>query len=220
MKKILFVLFLVLSFSLVGCDFFSNNTNESNGDDISGEYKNVVLSNGIGRSVNVIENKYIETYAGAKPVFDSSILSDFRLVRTPLQTQTAVSFSSDSAEGFIEQQQLKVDGKLSASAGLKKIFTASVSQAFTYESSYTFTQNTREMFYTVQQNIVGDRVEIEGYRDASIFEDALNSGFITDIEKVKTGDLTASEFINLYGTHVIVSGYFGGKINCYFYLKT
>lgn len=235
MKKILQLLVIIsIVFTLTGCDLLDENSEglgligekkdqtvgEVNENALLGEYKNIVISNGIGRTVDAINDSYVETMSGAKPVFDFDKLGEATIIKTVMQTQDADYYYSDTASDFATKSYTKVNNKIDAS-GKYKIFTASVSRDFSYSASTEYTVNTKELYYTLEQNVVGNRVEIEGYRDVSMFEQYLSEGFLSDLEKLKTdSSFTADNFLNLYGTHVVVAGYFGGKISCSFYLMS
>ncbi|AIO19576.1 MAC/Perforin domain protein [Candidatus Izimaplasma bacterium HR1] len=220
MKKIgIMVLSFFVLLGLSGCDLLGGEGIGNDSQELGSEYKEVVISNGIGKSVNAITNKYIETLSGAVPVFDAAKLSELTIVKTPMQTQNAESFYSSTIAEFTDSSSSSIQKKIGAS-GAYKMFTASASQFKEFSTSLTYTSSTQEMYYTLQQNIVGNRIEIEGYRDLRTFENSLSDEFLRDIEALKTGTMTPEQFINIYGTHVVVSGYFGGRLSCYFYMVT
>ncbi|MCL2751184.1 MAG: MAC/perforin domain-containing protein [Firmicutes bacterium] len=196
----------------VGYDYVKKET-------VSGAYKDTVINNGIGRAVNAIEDRFIEVTAAYQSPFKQNELYKKRLVSTPLRSQEASHYSESS----MSELSFKVGTSFSTSvAGGAKygIFSASLKSQFNLSASFAYGRKTNEIYYTLFQNITGNRLEIEAYRDVSQFTDILSDGFLADAEKLQNASMTEAAFIGKYGTHIVAAGYFGGRIQCYYYLAT
>jgi hypothetical protein len=187
--------------------------------EMSADKRLIVYSNGIGGTVNAITDKFIEVDYGYNKVFDKELFDEFVLVETRTNTQEAESIVSSSMSSHVTQINAGVN--ISAGLGLAlNVFTSSMVGAFNLESDLNFTSTATEIFYTFQQNILSKRIEIEGYRDIEKFTEILDDDFLEDITALENGEKTASEILGLYGTHIVVSGYFGGRIDCNYRLST
>ena len=182
-------------------------------------YKTKLLNESIGRTINVITGEYAVIDASYQSIFNTNMLYEMTLVSTPLRRQNAESVIQSTMESFIIDLNVKYQRSLSAQIPFD-IFTLGASNVFNLQIDGRYGKNTSELFYTLYQNIIGNRIEIEGYRDHSKFTEALSNGFIIDIEKLEDGLISPNTIINKYGTHAVVAGLYGGRIQCYYYSAT
>lgn len=189
--------------------------NGTNGIDSSNTYDTPY---GIGRAINALTDRYIEITNRYDPIFDINKLSDLTWTKTKLRQQDAQVISEDSATKFQEALSISYGNKSSAQAGVEGIFTAGVDTDFGISSDLHVNKNTHEIVSKLYQNINGFSIEIEGYNDYRNFRDSLNSRLLEDIQDIQDGKMSTDEFFSFYGTHVVMAGYYGGRIECNYHL--
>ena len=63
----------------------------------------------------------------------------------------------------------------------------------------------------------GTRVDISEFQNREKLAGLLSPDFISDAEKLRSGAMSAADFVKLWGTHVITSGIYGAKLNVTYY---
>ena len=177
------------------------------------------LSLGVGRTVNALTDTYIDVSSKYKNVFDDYKLLDMKWVSSPMNRMEVKATSGNSMSEYSERTSEAYAASMSArkSAG---IFTASMSAKFDYARDISVNETTNEIFYSQYQNWAGNIVEIEGYKDAAKFSTVLSTSFLADVDRVETGEMTPETLFELYGTHVLCAGIYGGRLECSYYLRT
>ena len=182
------------------------------------EYGNQ-LSLGVGRAVNALTDTYIEVSSKYEKVFDDYKLLDMKWVSSPMNKMEVKATSGNNMSEYSnytsEAYSASISGKKSAG-----LFTATMSAKFDYARDLTVNTTTNEIFYSQYQNWAGNVVEIEGYKNVSKFSSVLSNTFLADVERVESGALTPEMLFELYGTHVLCAGIYGGRLECSYYLRT
>lgn len=173
---------------------------------------------GIGRAVNALTDKYIEITNRYNPIFDINQLVNLSWTKTKLRQQEAQVISEDSASKFQESLSISYGNKSSAQVGVTGIFTAGLDSDFGISNDLHINKNTHEIVSKLYQNINSFTIEIEGYNDYRTFRPMLSSKILEDIKNVEEGKLSTDEFFQFYGTHVVMAGYYGGRIECNYHL--
>ncbi|MBQ6920485.1 MAG: hypothetical protein IJQ72_01125 [Bacilli bacterium] len=173
---------------------------------------------GIGRAVNALSDRYIEITNRYNRIFDVDELVNLTWTKTTLRQQDAKVISEDSAAKFQESLAISYGNKTSASAGVEGIFTAGVDTDFGISNDLHINKDTHEIVSKLYQNINGFSIEIEGYNDYRNFRDCLSSRLLEDIVAIENGTMSTDKFFEFYGTHVVMAGYYGGRIECNYHL--
>lgn len=173
---------------------------------------------GIGRSVNALTDRYIEITNRYNQIFDVNKLVNITWTKTKLRQQEAQVISEDSASKFQEALSVSYGNKSSAQAGVEGIFTFGLETDFNISNDFHINKNSHEIVSKLYQNINGFSIEIEGYNDYRNFRSLLSSKLLEDIKSIEEGKLSTDDFFNFYGTHVVMAGYYGGRIECNYHL--
>lgn len=230
-NKVFFCLSVLATLLVSGCDFSHSNDGEdtygltkdqkmmyyngTNGVDGQNMYDTPY---GIGRAVNALTDRYIEITNRYNPIFDVDALTDVTWTKTKLRQQDAQVISEDSAKKFQESLSISYGNKSSSQVGVKGIFTAGVDTDFEISNDLHINKNSHEIVSKLYQNINGFSIEIEGYNDYRNFRSLLSNKLLEDIKGVQEGKLSTDDFFDFYGTHVVMAGYYGGRIECNYHL--
>ena len=194
--------------------------NKSNTDPIVIGFGDAYKSNGLGRSINMITGTSYEPVSGAVSIFDTDKLYQRNLIEERIGTQQAVCSSGESFDEVASGWALSVDLKVAKDGGQKidksdhvTYLPGSLDFGVDLTGGYEVRKEseTKQFYYKMHQNITGKRIEIQEYKDTSAFSQMLSSQFLQDAKNVNDGIMQASTFINKYGTHVIMSAYYGDR---------
>ncbi len=192
------------------------------------EVESIVESNdinssyfGIGRSINAIEDEYAtfsETVLARQKVFDPAKLSNLKWIKAKVNKAEARSITEKSGEEYYNKFNLQIESKFSAGVTYK-VFSASVETTFATARSEEYKTISNEVFSTFEQMCGAELVAIDEYAEnIEQYENALSYEFLNEAQKV-TDETTAKDFIKKFGTHVVMAGFFGGKISASYYLS-
>lgn len=173
---------------------------------------------GVGRTLNVIEDPYIEVASGYAKIFDTEKLLDMNWRTTKVGKMEASTASGSSMSEMFEDTNetygVSFNGELNVF-----VFKAGLEAQFDFASGEQYKETSNEVFYTASQIYAATLVEIDGYYDVEQFTDVLSDKLISDAEEVQSGEMSPASFIALYGTHAVLAGYYGGKVDCTYYLR-
>jgi hypothetical protein len=168
---------------------------------------------GVGRGIDVTKNTFIDVDSKYS-VFDMKKLQSLSWTRTPLKDFSSYCAKGSSVKSFYDDLSVSYANKTSASATLSGAFTANLDQEFAINSSTTFTKKTQEIVVKCYQNIFGYEISVDGYADVSRFFNCLSSSLVAAAYEIESGALTADSFIKSFGTHVLLAGIYGGRVEC------
>lgn len=173
---------------------------------------------GVGRGINVITDPYVEVSAGAINMFDVNKLLALNWHKTFRGEMQTKSYCTNSMEDLYGSMKASFSEKLSAS-GSYSIFSAGLSSSFDFAASSLFKEQQNEVFYYGEQTYLGTLVEIDEYYDILKFQQIISERALADIKKVNEGTMTPKTFIDYYGTHVVLAGLYGSKIEIEYYVR-
>jgi len=213
LKKILILLLLVLSTFLSGCDLI-DKVFGSNGDS---EFASTIKKSGIGYSIDVVTSSYVDVEAIKRntPVFNEKELGKLSLYQTDTLKSNSGEFSASSMQEISSKVNSEYYGSVSVS-GRYGLFTSSLSANFKGSSSVTTTQKKSQYYYMLYQTVAAKTLELPGYGDLENYTKILSSSLLSDLEEMKNNEFTSEQFISKYGTHVIMAGIYGGKVEAYY----
>lgn len=173
---------------------------------------------GVGRSLNVIEDEYITLNAGYGKVFDAEKLLSLNWRKVFVGKMDAKVLSGSSMEEFYSRYSNSIGLKSGVGVELGA-FSAGIDSAFDSFSGNKYYETENEIFYTAQQIYAATLIELDEYYNLNKFADIFSEEFLQDVQRVQSGTMSAENFIRLYGTHVVLAGYYGGRLDCNYYLR-
>lgn len=176
----------------------------------------------IGRTVNLITASDFTAATGANRLFTNE-LYNVRLDLFDYGKQQNLGTSYSSFEAFTEENALDVSAKVSFGARkdknnrfmTNKLPSIDVSAALGYETKKA--KETSEYIYSWKYIYNGVRAEISEFKNKEKLAGMLSPEFISDALKVRNGEISAADFVELWGTHVITSGIYGAMLSVNYY---
>ena len=175
---------------------------------------------GLGEAVNLLTGGYTETNNRHISIFDEALFNRLRVEEDEERNSFSVVRYAESLHGYVDKLSTSISTKvdMKISADFMKIVNATAGYSFGIDESYDKkTQSeTKAVFYDMDYYYTSKRAGIYGSNDLSILSDALSEEFLSNAKKLQNGELSPETFINLYGTHIITSGVYGGSFNLHY----
>lgn len=167
---------------------------------------------GVGRTINVIDDEYLDVDSKYAKIFDENQLLSMDWRTSFTGKMDTISTQAFSMEEFYLGYNAQIGASMSV-GGKYKIFSAGISNTFGFAANEQFKNVKNEIFYQSSQVHSSRMVEIDERLDTTKFSNALKSMVLTDAR-----NLSPMKFFQKYGTHTILAAYYGGRIDCNYYL--
>lgn len=180
---------------------------------------------GLGNSVNLLTGSYTDTSitenGGPVSIFNSVLwnrLDADKIQITKDAHHTEVIYS-ESVEEYTNKLSDSISNKISVSGSVGITGIAKVTAGYSVETTNSYTRetynNTQTIFYDMNYYYRGYSA---GTSDLDHLKTILSEDFLTDAERLENGDeiMTASKFIEKYGTHVITWATYGASFNAHY----
>ncbi len=182
-------------------------------------FNDTYKSNGLGRTIDLINADSYKPKNGTGYIFDEEALFDRTLVEESIGDQKATYEYGTSFESFYNKWKVDIGAKVSSKIDGANYFPASAEFNVEVKSGYEQVrkEETNELYIKMHHNIVGKSVEIMGHAsDYDYFASILSDNFKNSAKKV-VDERTAEQFINAWGTHVIMGAYYGAAFEATYY---
>lgn len=172
----------------------------------------------LGKTIDLINASEITTVSGGKQVFTDDLFYN-DIYREEIGKQNGVSKSSSSIVETLDDCSKSASLKVAFGSRqdkngkfmINKFPSISVGISGSYQKKKK--SETDQYSYTYSYNMNGYRVDIRGYTDPTKFTDILSDELINDALKIRNGTLSPQAFVNMWGTHVIMSAIFGEQVD-------
>ena len=172
---------------------------------------------GLGLAVNVLTaesyNDYSTGYSVLKPQWVTSQSANCINVSSNISNTNKVINSSD----FLTDFSFNFKSGVSVE---NKALLAAAAQNIEREASFNFANYSFKYFANLSHTIKKYKLYLTNYSDKATYANAFSTDFLADVQKVKNGTMTAETLLNRYGTHIVGSAIYGGKLNATFTLAS
>lgn len=167
---------------------------------------------GVGRTINVINDEYLDVDTRYAKIFDERQLLSMDWRTSFVGKMDTISTQAFSMEEFYLDYNAKIGASMSI-GGNYKIFSAGINNTFGFATNAQFKNVKNEIFYQSSQVHSSSLVEIDERLETTKFSDSLKKTVLIDAR-----NLSPEKFFQKYGTHTILAAYYGGRIDCNYYL--
>ena len=174
---------------------------------------------GVGRTINAVTDEYITVSAGYAKIFDTDKLLDMNWNRSYAGQMRAKSSLGSSMKDLYAHLGVEFNLAIGGEASFLNIFSAGLQSDFEFAGNIAYSETANEIFYTFSQVYAATLIEIDEYYDLDKFREILSEEVLHDAASLQEGGMTASQFIYKYGTHAVLAGYYGGRVDCSYYLR-
>ncbi len=162
---------------------------------------------GIGLGINIITAEKFNDYKLAYNILDPSAREELLISTVTLNE----SFSSTYSTTKVENLLCNLNNSFGIGVGAD-VFVASVELGLGANASFNYENYQYKYYYAFEHNINREMVYINNYLQNDTYANAFSGMFLSDLELLKNGTITYDNFFEKYGTHLIGSAIFGGKL--------
>lgn len=222
MKKLtIFLIIIVLLICSTACSLKSptaDKGNESSSQNVllSREEKQQYLNEpsyyGVGRTINAIEDEYIDVDGRYSKIFDENKLLDLNWHTSFVGQMESSNIQAASMSEFYSKKNASYELALATKTNVL-MFSAGLDSNYNFASGGQYSSIANEVYYQAYQYYASHSVEIDERTDLFQFKSIIKPSVLEDAR-----DLSPQDFFAKYGTHVILAAYYGGKIEYNYYL--
>ena len=199
--------------------------NSQSSDDIneSDNNKGTYLNSGIGKGVDVVTAKNYNDYIKGTSVLDKSFLKNDKLfVKNENDKATQIkSSSSHLISDFVNENSVVTDIQLSSKSKVKTMY-ANIDIGLHSSATFNYADYSDKYYYSLDSYIERYSLYIDDYamknQYSAMFSNDYNNALKTLYEN--QNEEAFLSFFKTYGTHLIVSGVYGGRLNAYYSIVT
>lgn len=175
-----------------------------------------LLGQGLGRTVDIAKSRYAhpDSIILGSNVISPSYLSSLSLDRIEYPGDYGYDLQAgNSLNTYYNQKQTKYQQSASLS-GTYKLFTGSIDTTFQSSLASSEYERMGQYYSTTSMETKTVKAALPNYLDnIKQYKQELTSAFISNCYKLDNGTMTYEQFFQIYGTHLVASATFGGKVN-------
>ena len=210
MKKTICALLLVICLSCaVALGLGSNSVAYAESD--TAVPTSETLQSGLGMAINVVTAQKLNDFKINNMVFDSEKFQDIAVSRVNLSETTISSYSTTDINDLI------MNFSFSTGIGTEaKAFLGCLSLGLSGSSNINFEEYSYKYFYIFESEVLRYRLAVNNYDQLDTFANCYSDKYLSDLAKLANNTMSYEEFFTDYGTHIVVSAYYGGVVNAYY----
>lgn len=168
---------------------------------------------GLGLGINVIDAEEIDDFKVGSSILDYNALQDLTKTTLPYIKTNSRSFTSINLEELKANFALSMESNSGVDIFLAKLAAdcALNTSIDLYDCNYKFCFSYLQDYYKYKKHIIN-------YREKSTYEDIYSSYYLSDLNALSKGTMTYKSFFNKYGTHLVGSAIYGGKLRANYVL--
>ena len=192
---------------------------EDGGTEDNQNNKGTYLNSGVGSSVNVITADNYSDYIKGVSVLDKELLKNDELFKKDENSKSTKlkSSSSQLIEDFVEKNSITFDVKVGDNNKKKTMFT-NISVGLRASFSNDYSSYSDQYYYSLDAYIERYSLYLNDYSVKEKYQTMYSEDYKKALSRLYNNQTEEAfkDFFDLYGTHLIVSGIFGGRLNAYY----
>lgn len=180
-------------------------------EDVAALANEIIEQTGLGLGINVLTAQTFDDFSLGYNIFDPVALQALTINKQQLNRSS--SFSRKTTNVSELASVYGVDLGINVSDGsLLKALEGDVTDTLGFDiDTYGF-----KYFYLLRHKVEKYRLWLSAYNTKETYANLFTASFLTDLSKVQAGTMTASAFFDRYGTHIVGSAVYGGRLNASF----
>lgn len=171
----------------------------------------VTQQTGLGLGINVVTAQNFNDFKFGYMVFNNDAIQDFSKSSVTLNSSLATNESTIDETSLLTSFSFDLETGGEAGTLLTKL-KLGLEAGFTGDfSAYCY-----KYYNTLVHNVERYRLSIDNYGLKSTYADGFSSSFLSDLDRLANDTLSYEMFFNRYGTHIIGSAVYGGKLTAYY----
>lgn len=181
----------------------------------------VFLQNGIGYTVDVVSAKNYNDYKLGVSVLDTNKLNAASFNKSFNNNNYVKSISSYSITELINKSSLTTELTISNNIKIKGMF-CNLETGLKTGNNFEYSNYLGKYYYVLDHYFEEYTLSLKDYSIDNKYIDCLSKEYILALDDLYNKQTEAEffKFFSKYGTHLIASGIFGGRLNAYFSVIT
>lgn len=175
----------------------------------------VTKQTGLGLGINVVKAKSFQDFNFGKMVFDNDVIQSFSTERAALTEDKIIKDSTINADSLIAWVSSDI-----ADGGVTGALLGELTYELKGEDSVSFSSYAGKYFSVFGRDIARYRLSIVNYREKNTYADHFSDEFLRDLAEIENGTLDYETFFDRYGTHIVGSAVYGGRLRAHFSVLT
>lgn len=179
---------------------------------------------GLGYAMNIVKDKYLdisEIKTGSpilKEDFHAEMLD--KAIKTSENSSKTYSSSASCIEEIIANMQVDL-GFFSSQNATLGILSANMKTGFSTSSTMDYAKHQSQYFYNLKSEFIEYTYSLPNYSsNLTAYLKNLHPDFEQAIDDVFNNSLDIFDFFDMYGTHMIAKGKYGGSLDFYYSLTS
>ncbi len=172
---------------------------------------------GVGYTINAVTDGYADpcdvNYGVS--VLSDSFMDSITLNRATLHTSSSNIVGNTSLSSLIHSMNASYSASSSIPIEIDD-FSLQEENAYSLALSEDYSSYYSRYYYEQEADINIYSLSIPQYLDYTQYQSNLSTMFTADLNRVATGTMTYEQLFNKYGTHMIASARYGGRMNIYY----
>lgn len=182
----------------------------SNGTDVTG----------LGYSVDAVTAPYLDAkhMKDGAPVFEVNWLKAQIEKGTHNATNTTNTASYSGSNYNTMKKAYADEMQFSNSVtGQCDVFTASLSSGYETSTTMNYASTASQYYFRLHSEYEKYTYSLPGYTaDRALYQANFGANYVNDMAKLLNNQMTADAFFGRYGTHIVMKGIYGGKIELHY----
>ena len=171
-----------------------------------------LFETGLGLGVDALSAESIIGEARKASIFTEDAFDETTIGSYKVGSTRANATSENNIVSMISSYNSKIVFGSKADASYGGMFSAGFESKFSISESIDSSQKKNQFYYTINHYYTGKNYQIKNFTEAERYESKLSDSFISALEKLESGAMTAETFFHRYGTHIVMAVSYGGMI--------
>lgn len=170
---------------------------------------------GLGLGINTVGAESINEFSIGYSIFDQAKLQQLTTSRINLNRNAVKSFSTTDIKDLYQHYSISLGTSVEV-----QTLIGSLKSSLETGASFNYSQYSYKYYFVLDQYINHYQLYINNFQDKATYSNCFSTGFLNDLEKVKSGKLGYIDFFKKYGTHFVGSALYGGRLTANYSLAS
>ncbi len=170
---------------------------------------------GLGLGINTVGAESINDFSIGYSIFDQAKLQQLPKGQIALNRSAVNSFSTTDIKELYQHYSISLGTSVDAET-LLGVLKSNLETG----ASFNYSQYSYKYYFVLDQYILRYQLYINNFQDKATYSNCFSTGFLNDLEKVKSGGLGYVDFFKKYGTHFVGSAVYGGRLTANYSLAS
>lgn len=186
-----------------------------NENELQKKNSNITIEDGLGLGINVITANNVRDFKTGYSILTQEARQTIPCSSTTNYESDFKQYSTVNANELITAFNSSIELNLSIDA-----FLCELGACYGTGSVYDFTGYNYRYYYSFYAWVYKETKYITDYANKDTYTNAFSQSFLNDLDSLQSGDITCETLFNRYGTHLIGSALYGGRLRANYFMAS